>query len=588
MGAQSSGLPVASNRQVRILLLRFWREYRARLLQITVIFGISAALGLASPRLVGLLIDRLSAGTTAGEIALYCGAMLACTLAQFVLLLTATRAALVLGEDVFAVMREEFMEGALRLPLTMLEQGGTGELLTRTTQDIGSISATVRRALPESLIAVVTVLFTLGAAFLTSPIIAPVFFLSVPLLLVALRWYLKRAGGIYQRLGASYGPVFASISETATGSRTVEALSLAEARARSMDEVLGSRWLAALARIRLRQVMLPWSNLAFAVPVFSSLAWGGWLAIQGTVSVGTVVSVTLFATALVAPLEALVRWTDELQKGFVSFARILGVSEAVEVEPRVPLIPKSDEVELQAVSFSYREGREVLHNVDLKIIPGERLAIVGPSGAGKSTIARLLAGLDDPDSGRALIGGVQAGSILPSVRHRKILLVSQESHIFATTIRENVLLARPDASDGELRLALASTGALEWVEALDRGWDCLVGAKGMTLSGAQEQQLALARVVLADPSTIILDEATSAMDPRAARRLEAALAAALEGRTVIAIAHRLYTAFDADRIAVVDAGRIVELGSHEELLAASGAYAQLWNSWNDDGASPVN
>lgn len=580
----STALPTASTAHVRRVLRAIWTAHRGRFVRIVLLFGASALAGLAPPRLVGLLIDQLTAGTTAEVVALYCGAMLTCALVQGVLLLVATRSALVLAEEVFARLRDDFMADALLLPIGVLEKGGTGELVTRTTQDISAVSGTIRRALPESLIAGVTVVLTLAVAAWTAPLIAPVYLLGVPILVVVMRWYMRRAVGVYHRMGESFGPIFASITETASGARTVEALDLARSRAGSMDAALSTHWLAALGRIHLRQVMLPWSNLAFAVPVFASLAWGGWLALHDVVSIGTVVSVTLYAAALVAPLEALIGWTDELQQGFVSFARILGVSEVQQRAVPATAVPASVDVELQDVSFAYRAGHEVVHDVSLRVEPGERLAMVGASGAGKSTLARLLAGIDTPGAGRALVGGVDVSAVELDRRRREILLVSQESHIFATTIRENVLLARGDATDDEARAALATTGALAWVDALDDGWHTEVGAQGLTLTGAQEQQLALARVVLADPHTLILDEATSAMDPGAARDLEAALDAALRGRTVIAIAHRLYTAYDADRIAVVDAGRIVELGSHAELLAAHGPYAELWSAWRDDGA----
>ena len=577
-------LPTASRAHVRAAVLGIWRERRPRFVAVILLFGVSALVGVAPPRLMGLLVDRLTAGTTPAEIALLCGGMLLCALAQGVLIVFATRAAAVLGEEVFARLRDDFMSSAVMLPIGLVERGGTGDLVTRTTQDIGSVSETVRRALPESAIAGVTVVLTLTAAVVTAPVIAPVFLLGVPILVVVMRWYLRRAVGVYERMGESYGPVFASINETAGGARTVEALSLAASRVASMDAALAVRWRAQLARIRLRQVMLPWSNLAFALPVFASLAWGGWLVIDGAIPIGTVVTATLYAAALVAPLEALVSWTDEVQKGYVSFARILGVSELRDQSTDASAEPDGRTIELRDVSFSYRAGHEVVHDVSLRLVPGERLAIVGASGAGKSTIARLLAGLDEPSAGRALLGGVDVGRVPLETRRGEILLVSQEGHIFATSILENVRLAHVDASDRQVRDALATVGALTWIDELEAGWDTEVGAGGRALTGSQEQQLALARVVLADPHTVILDEATSAMDPRAARDLEAGFAAAMAGRTVVAIAHRLYTAYDADRIAVVDDGRVIEVGSHDELLAAGGAYAQLWNAWRAEGA----
>jgi len=575
-------LPRADARRVRAELRAIWRQHRVRFLLVILLNGAAAASGLLPPRLVGLLIDRLRDGADAGEVALYCGAMLAGVIAQSLFVLTAARTAWKLGEDVFAGLRLAFLRDALAVPMGVVESAGTGELVTRTTQDINAVSETVRWVLPGVLVSALTVVLTLIAAVVASPLITPVFLLAVPLLVLMMRWYVKRAPRVYQRMGDSYGPVFATMDETANGSRTVEALSLQEARQRSLASALAAHWAAAVGRIRLRQTMLPWSNLAFAIPVFCSLAWGGWLAVHGEVSVGTVVTVTLYASGLVAPLESLIDWTDELQRSFVSFARILGVGEIVDRSPEAGEQPGSTDVVLRGVGFAYTEGREVVHDVSLRVVPGERLAVVGPSGAGKSTLARLLAGVDRPTSGRATVGGVDASAIPLAHRRRHVLLVAQESHIFAATVIENVRLGRTDASDADVARALARIGA-DWVGELEDGWDTKVGSGGHPLTGAQEQQLALARVLIADPHTIILDEATSAMDPGIARGLEAALAATVEGRTVIAIAHRLYTAYDADRIAVVDDGRIVELGPHRELVAAGGPYARLWELWRDEG-----
>lgn len=576
-------LPQATTAQVRAELRNIVREYRGRFAVVIGLFAASALAGLVAPRAVGLLVDRLQAGASVGEVAAYGVIMALGVVTQALCVFFGSRSASLVGEDVFARLRLQFMTGAYAVPMGTLEAAGTGELVTRTTQDINSVSGTVQRALPETLIALSTVALTIVAAFATSPRVAIVYVLAVPVLVVVMRWYMRRAPGVYQRMGESYGPVYASMYETAGSLRTVAALGLRVPRRRSADAALENQWDAAIGRIKLRQVMLPWSNLAFAIPVAASLAWGGQLAIRGDVSIGTVVTVTLYAAAIVAPLESLIGWTDEIQRGFVSFARILGVSQYVDEQQTGSEVPRSTDVSLENVGFAYRSGRPVVHEVSLDTVPGERLAMIGPSGAGKSTLARVIAGIDRPTSGRALVGGVDAADIVSGIRPRHVLLVSQESHIFAATVLENVRLGRVDASDEEVRSALEKVGAAQWVDALDDGWESAVGSGGAPLSGAQEQQLALARVLVADPHTVILDEATAAMDPGVARDLERALGAALAGRTVIAIAHRLYTARDADRIAVIEAGRLVQLGSHDELLAEGGLYADLWIAWSNDG-----
>jgi ABC-type multidrug transport system fused ATPase/permease subunit len=242
--------------------------------------------------------------------------------------------------------------------------------------------------------------------------------------------------------------------------------------------------------------------------------------------------------------------------------------------------PVGEQLDARDVRFSYVEGRDVLHGVDLDVGVGERIAMVGPSGAGKSTLGRLLAGIHPPRTGRVTVGDVGLVELPLADLRGHVALVTQEHHVFVGTVRENLVLARPGSSDDAIRSALEAVDALEWVDALPAGLDTVVGSGGRALTAAQAQQVALARLVLADPHTLVLDEATSLIDPRAARHLERSLAAVLDGRTVIAIAHRLFSAHDADRVAVVEDGRIAELGSHDELVAAGGSYAALWESWH--------
>lgn len=317
------------------------------------------------------------------------------------------------------------------------------------------------------------------------------------------------------------------------------------------------------------------------------LLLGGVLNDRGVVSLGAVVASALYLRRLSAPLDTVLQWVEQLQSSGAAFARVAGLAQApAPVPSSVPGAPAGERIEVTGVHYAYREGGDVLHGVDLTVRPGERLAVVGPSGAGKSTLGRLLAGIDVPRTGAVTVGGVPLADQPPGQLRRQVVLVTQEHHVFLGTVRDNLLIAAPGATDTELTAALNAVGA-EWAAGLPDGLATELGAGGRLLDGAQAQQLALARVVLADPHTLILDEATALLGPATARHTERALAAVLEGRTVIAIAHRLHTAHDADRVAVMADGRLAELGTHDELIAAGGAYAALWNTWHGAPPGPV-
>jgi len=577
-----SQLPVASGARVRTVVGALLRRHRAAYLGVTVLAALAAVAGLVGPFVVGHLVQGFTTGTDAATIGALCLTMLLAVVLQTVFTGFGTRLAMVLGEKVFATLRDDFMRDVTAVPISVVEKAGTGDLLTRTTSDIDAVATTVRFAIPQLAVSVVAVTLTFAAAFVASPLVALALLAGIPVLVVVSRWYLRRAPQAYLDLNAGYSDLFGTVSETMDGARTVDTLALGAERIAATDASLAELWARRLRIVRLKLVLLPVSALAYTVPIPLALLWGGVLVSQGLATVGAVTTVTLYAVQLTAPIVAVVQWLDKLQLGLASLARILGVGgiepDRVEGDAR----PTGPVVKLSGVGYHYPDGPEVLHGLDLELAPGERFAIVGPSGAGKSTIGRIIAGIDAPTSGTATVGGVPLTELPLAVLRREVALVTQEHHVFVGTIEDNVRMGSTYASHADVLRALEVAGASAWVQGLPDGVLTVVGSGGHPVGAAEAQQLALARLVLIDPHTLVLDEATSVMDARAARSVERALGAVLAGRTVVSIAHRLHTAHDADRIAVVERGRIVELGSHDELLERGGAYAALWERWSTD------
>ncbi|MGI8537073.1 MAG: ABC transporter ATP-binding protein [Mycobacteriales bacterium] len=582
----AAALPVAGRREVRSAVVDVVRRDRGAFVGVLALNVLASLAALGGPLLLGLLVDAASDDTAAELVDRYGALLLGLAVARLLLSRWANLAGTRFGERAQATIREHFLESALALPLRVVERSGSGDLTARGISDIPLVGESLRDAIPASAIAIAQAVLIAIAAIVVDPLLGGVGLLGLLGVVLSTRWYLRRARDAYLAQGAALSGHAGQLAATMRGARTVELFGLQTLRRDTCDAAITEFRRAQRRTLGLRTVFYPSIDISVAVPAGLALLLGAVLVDHGATTVGAVVSVTLYMQQLAQPTSALLLYVEQLQGCAAAFARVQGVSERPSTAPVPQALPPSDDtLKVDAVSYAY-DAADVLHDVSVTARPGEHLAVVGPSGAGKSTLGMLMAGDDTPRAGTVTVGGVEVASMPGETLRSHVLRVTQEQHLFHGTLRDNLSLATPDADDPALEAALERVGAT-WVSALEDGLETQVGDGATALHAGQVQQVALARVVLADPHTVILDEATSLLDPVTATSTERALYGVLEGRTIISIAHRLQTAKEADRIAIMEGGTITELGTHDELVRRDGAYARLWHAWVGSSDGPV-
>ncbi len=542
----------------------------------------SSALGLLGPYMIGMAIDDyIVEGKSNGLFTLLAG-LTAVYLLHSLALWLQNFWMIGIAQSTIYRMRSLLFQHFHSLPIHFFDKRQHGELMSRVTNDIENVSTTLNSSIIQIISSVLTLIGTIAVMLWLSPLLTLVTLTIVPLMFFGMKWITGRTGRLYKEQQLNLGELNGYIEETISGQRIIKTFSqehrvVGEFLQKSERLKQAGYWAQTYAGF-IPKLMTVLNNLSFAIVA----AVGGILALNGSISIGIIVVFTEYSRQFTRPLNDLSNQFNTLLSAVAGANRVFAIldeeEESSDEKGAKSVSLLKGEVEFKKVTFSYGQETDVVSGLNFRVAPGETVALVGPTGAGKTTIINLLSRFYEPDDGTILMDGYELSRIKRNSLRKQMAFVLQDSYLFQGTIRENIRYGRLDADNEEVEEAAKLANADSFIMRLPQGYDTLLDQEGSGISQGQRQLLSIARAILTDPSILILDEATSSIDTITELKIQEALQRLMKGRTSFIIAHRLNTIQQADQILVIEEGKIIEKGSHKELLNQKGFYSELFNS----------